>query len=65
MNNGHSLDKLVSWVKENLFNFELLFLPINQENHWFLFVADTVNRNYFIYDSLHYGDYVDELKQIG
>uniref|UniRef100_A0AC35FGX6 Ubiquitin-like protease family profile domain-containing protein n=1 Tax=Panagrolaimus sp. PS1159 TaxID=55785 RepID=A0AC35FGX6_9BILA len=40
LNNGQDQEKLASWVKENLFEFELLFLPINQENHWFLFVVD-------------------------
>jgi hypothetical protein len=57
-------EKAIGWIKENLFDYELLFLPINQENHWFLFVVDTVNRNYFIYDSLYYGDYTSEVTQI-
>jgi hypothetical protein len=64
LNNGQDQEKLASWVKENLFEFELLFLPINQENHWFLFVVDMVERNFFIYDSLYYGDYTFEIKQL-
>uniref|UniRef100_A0AC34GVB0 Ubiquitin-like protease family profile domain-containing protein n=1 Tax=Panagrolaimus sp. ES5 TaxID=591445 RepID=A0AC34GVB0_9BILA len=64
MKNRQNYDKLVSWTKVNLFDFEVLFWPICSEKHWFLFVADSKNRNFFIYDSLYSGKYSKEAEQI-
>ena len=64
LNNGQSNQKLISWIKADLFDYDVIVLPINQDSHWFLFVADFDNKNYFIYDSLYDGNYTSELKRI-
>lgn len=65
ISNGQSFEKLISWIKVDLFAYELIVLPVNQTNHWYLFVADLVRCNYFIYDPLtDYGNHISDRERI-
>uniref|UniRef100_A0A7E4W7T3 ULP_PROTEASE domain-containing protein n=1 Tax=Panagrellus redivivus TaxID=6233 RepID=A0A7E4W7T3_PANRE len=52
-----------SWIKEKLTDYELIFVPLNTEEHWYLFIIDMINRTTFIYDSI-YGDREFECEEL-
>ena len=51
-NNGyHAVSK---WTrKENIFDNDIIFIPINKDHHWALAVANVRERTVMVFDSLH------------